>query len=162
MGILADGRAALAALGTDQWQGGYPAREVIDADITRGESIVACEGTRLVATAMVACRDELDYRTIENGSWLTESLPDDPCYVVVHRVAVASEGKNKGVGSSILDYACRLARSLGCTSVRIDTHPGNTPMQRLLEKNGFAQCGIIHISHAEGATSERYAYEKMV
>lgn len=162
MGILADGRASLAALGTDQWQGGYPAREVIDADIGRGESVVACEGTRIIATAMVACREELDYRTIENGAWLTESLPGDPCYVVVHRVAVASEGRGKGVGSAILGHAAELARSLGCASVRVDTHPGNVPMQRMLEKNGFTKCGVIRISHAEGATPERYAYEKMI
>lgn len=162
MDILADGRSALAALGIDQWQGGYPAREVIESDIARREGVVVADGDMLVATAMVACRDEFDYRYIEGGSWLTESLPDDPCYVVVHRVAVTGAKKNNGIGASILDYALRLARELGCVSVRIDTHPGNVPMQRLLEKSGFTKCGTIYISHAEGATPERYAYEKTV
>ena len=162
MDILDDGRTALAALGTDQWQGGYPAREVIEGDIDRGESIIACEGEELIATAMVACRDELDYQTIFDGRWLTESLPGDPCYVVVHRVAVVQDRKNNGVGSAILEYAANLARNLGCASVRIDTHPGNAPMQRLLEKVGFKRCGIICISHSEGATPERFAYEKTV
>ena len=163
MEILSDGRDALAALGTDQWQGGYPTREIIENDIARRESLVSVDDEgRLMATAMVACRDELDYREIFDGAWLTESLPDDPCYVVVHRVAVASEKKHNGVGASILDYAAWLARELGCASVRIDTHPGNVPMQKLLEKNGFTRCGTIRISHAEGATPERYAYEKVV
>ena len=44
MGILADGRAALQALGIDQWQGGYPHRAVVEADVTRGESYVAKDG----------------------------------------------------------------------------------------------------------------------
>lgn len=163
MEILADGRSALAALGIDQWQGGYPAREVIEHDIARSESVVvADEHGDPVATAMVACREELDYREIFDGSWLTDSLPGDPCYVVVHRVAVAGEWKHGGIGASILEYAAWLAEKLGCASVRIDTHPGNIPMQRLLEKHGFSKCGIIRISHAEGATPERYAYEKTV
>ncbi len=163
MEILADGRSALAALGIDQWQGGYPAREVIEHDIARREGVVVDdENGNPVATAMVACREEFDYREITDGAWLTESLPGDPCYVVVHRVAVAGDRKNGGIGASILEYAAWLAEELGCSSVRIDTHPGNIPMQRLLEKNGFSKCGIICISHAEGATPERYAYEKMV
>lgn len=162
MDILADGRRSLADLGIDQWQGGYPHRGIIEDDIARGESIIAIDEGAPIATAMMACRDELDYRTITDGAWLTESLPDDPCYIVVHRVAVVCERKHNGVGAYILEYAADMARSSGCASVRIDTHPGNIPMQRLLEKNGFTQCGIIRISHAEGATPERLAYEKMV
>lgn len=42
--------------------------------------------------------------------------------------------------------------------LRIDTHADNHIMQHLILKNGFEQCGIIHI--ADG--SERIAYEKVV
>ncbi|MEG0376383.1 MAG: GNAT family N-acetyltransferase [Raoultibacter sp.] len=163
MEILAQGRVSLAALGIDQWQGGYPHREVIEADIARGESFVAADESGLpVATAMIACRDEIDYRHITDGTWLTESFEDSPCYVVVHRVAVSPQSKNGGIAVSFLDHAAAIANNLGCASIRIDTHPGNVPMQKLLEKCGFTRCGIIYISHAEGATPERFAYEKLI
>lgn len=163
MEILVQGRISLAALGIDQWQGGYPHREVIEGDIKRGESYVAADEDGVpVATAMIARRDEIDYRSITDGTWLTESFEDSPCYVVVHRVAVSPQSKHGGIAASILDYAADIARDLGCTSLRIDTHPGNVPMQKLLEKARFTRCGIIFISHAEGATPERFAYEKLL
>ncbi|MFR8832132.1 MAG: GNAT family N-acetyltransferase, partial [Eggerthella lenta] len=81
---------------------------------------------------------------------------------VVHRVAVASDGKNRGAATFLLARAEELARANGSASVRIDTHPGNAPMRKLLAKAGYEQCGIIYIAHAEGGTPERIAYERLV
>ena len=105
---------------------------------------------RIVATAMIGFSGERDYDRIEEGSWLTSCTSERPCYGVVHRVAVASDGKNRGAATFLL------------ASVRIDTHPGNAPMRKLLAKAGYEQCGIIYIAHAEGGTPERIAYERFV
>ena len=162
MDILADGRASLAALGIDQWQGGYPHRAVVEADVARGDSHVVEDGDRIVATCMISFSGERDYDRIDEGSWLTACTSADPCYGVVHRVAVDSSGKNRGAATFLLARAEDLARANGRSSVRIDTHPGNEPMRRLLAKAGYAQCGIIYIAHAEEGTPERIAYEKLV
>ena len=151
MDILAEGRRALAELGIDQWQGGYPHREAIEIDRARGESYVVVddEGT-VVATAMVGFSGEGYYDL------------NDACYGVVHRVAVSASCKGRGAASLLLACAEELTRDRGCESVRIDTHPGNLPMRRLLEKSGYAECGVIYIAHAEAGTPERIAYEKLV
>lgn len=163
MDILADGRQALAALGIDQWQGGYPHREAIEADCSRGESyVVADDDGTVVATAMVGFAGERDYDLIDRGSWLTGTRSDDACYGVVHRVAVSAACKGRGAASLLLECAEDLTRDRGCESVRIDTHPGNLPMRRLLQKRGYTECGTIYIAHAEGGTPERIAYEKLV
>ena len=163
MDILAEGRRALAELGIDPWQGGYPHREAIEIDRARGESYVVVddEGT-VVATAMVGFSGEGDYDLIDRGSWLTATRSDDACYGVVHRVAVSASCKGRGAASLLLACAEELTRDRGCESVRIDTHPGNLPMRRLLEKSGYAECGVIYIAHAEAGTPERIAYEKLV
>ena len=44
-----------------------------------------------------------------------------------------------------------------CDSLRADTHADNKIMQHILEKNGFARCGIIHV--ADG--TPRIAYQKL-
>lgn len=162
MEILEDGRRALAALGIDQWQGPYPHRAAIEADVARGDSFVVEEGGRVVATAMIGFSGERDYDLIDGGSWLTASRSDDPGYAVVHRVAVGAGFQGRGGASFLLAGAVDLSRDRGAESVRIDTHPGNVPMRRLLEKAGFAHCGTIYIAHAEGGTPERIAYEKLV
>lgn len=163
MELLADGRTALGALGIDQWQGGYPHREAIENDVACGDSyVIEDEGTP-IATAMIGFSGERDYDRIEDGAWLTSCLSTDPCYAVVHRVAVDSACKGRGVASFLLDQAECLARARGCASVRIDTHPGNAPMRKLLVKSGFTECGTIYIGHADGeATPERIAYERLV
>ncbi|MDJ1651557.1 MULTISPECIES: GNAT family N-acetyltransferase [Gordonibacter] len=163
MDILADGRRALAALGIDQWQGGYPHRDVIEADVARGDSyVVEGEDGRIMATAMVGFAGERDYDLIEGGRWLTDCLSSDPSYGVVHRVAVSSACKGRGAASLLLENAERLVHDRGFASVRIDTHPGNVPMRRLMTKRGYTECGIIYIAHAEEATPDRVAFEKLV
>ena len=42
--------------------------------------------------------------------------------------------------------------------VRVDTHEGNIPMRKMLEKNGFEYCGTIHLLDGQ----PRVAYEKLV
>lgn len=163
MELLADGRTALGALGIDQWQGGYPHREAIEHDVAHGDSYVIEDEGVLIATAMIGFSGERDYDRIEGGTWLTSCLSDNPCYAVVHRVAVDSACKGRGAATFLLDRAECLARERGYASVRIDTHPGNAPMRKLLIKNGFTECGTIYIGHADGeATPERIAYERLV
>lgn len=163
MNILADGRASLAALGIDQWQGGYPHRGVIEADVARGESFVAVDDNAVVfATTMIGLAGEPIYDTIEGGLWLTSSMSHSPRYGVIHRVAVSASQKGQGAGTFLLASAERITSAQGYESVRVDTHPGNLPMQRLLEKQGYTRCGIVHIVHAEKGTPERIAYEKVL
>lgn len=161
MGIIEDGRRALGALGIDQWQGCYPHRGAIESDVASGASYVVEESRRVLATVMIGFSGERDYDLIE-GAWLTDSRSDDPDYAVVHRLAVDAESLGRGVASFLLASAEDLSRDGGAASVRIDTHPGNRPMRRLLEKSGFAQCGTIYIAHAEKGVPERIAYEKLV
>ena len=55
-----------------------------------------------------------------------------------------------------------LALGWGRGSVRIDTHPGNLPMQRMLEKQGYKKCGIIRICGGSEDGAVRIALEKVL
>lgn len=163
MEILLDGKASLKALGIDQWQGdGYPSRDIIVGDVENGVSYVVEDARgHLAATCMISFSGEPDYDEIE-GVWLTEGSSSDPAYAVVHRVAVAADSTGKGAARFMLASAQRIACDQGVQSVRVDTHPGNVPMLRLIASCGFTECGIIRIKHAEGLTPERVAFEKIV
>ena len=47
-------------------------------------------------------------------------------------------------------------------SIRIDTHEGNLPMQRALEKSGFARCGTIFLKGGAEDGDPRIAFEKLL
>lgn len=160
MRILSDGRASIAELGIDQWQGGYPFRSTVEADVAEGKSyVVEGEDGILLATVVVDFGGEATYDEID-GAWLTESASVAPGYACVHRLAVSSSGKGRGAAKLALGEACEMARRMGLASVRVDTHPGNTPMRSLLATCDFKLCGIIRIAHAGEGAPERVAYEK--
>ena len=159
--ILADGREAIASLGIDQWQSDYPWRDMVESDIEREVShVIELEG-RILGTAVFDTAGEELYDSID-GSWLTESQSDNPNYVVIHRIAVHRSAKGLGFAKQLLDYASHLGKQHGCSSVRIDTHPGNIPMRTLIGQNGFSECGIIYLRPLYQETLERIAYEKLI
>lgn len=163
MAIIDDGRAAMRDLGIDQWQDGYPYRETIETDIARGESYVVVDATdAVIATAAFGLSGNSDYDCIHEGEWLTASASDNPGYLTVHRLAVSSGGRGRGIAGFILDRAQRASRERGRSSVRVVTHPGNEPMRRSLAKAGFSECGIVFVTGVAVGVSPRVAYEKLV
>ena len=66
--------------------------------------------------------------------------------------------KGKGLASEFFEYAADRALELGFNNLRVDTHPENVSMQRLIAKNGFIKCGIVYMSDK----TSRYAYQKVL
>lgn len=127
-----------------QWTGGYPSQRLMRGEIDSGHCFVICDGKTVVGTFCLIFGDEPTYRRIENGQWRNEAP-----YGTIHRLA--SDGSVKGVGHRCVEYCYSLLENL-----RADTHSDNIPMQRLLEKEGFTRCGVIHLEDG----SPRIAYQK--
>ena len=160
--VLTQGRAAIGRLGIDQWQDGYPERRRIEDDVARGVSYVAvADDGRILGCAAIDFDGEPTYDVID-GAWLTPSTSEAPTYGVIHRIAVADNARRQGVARRLIDEALRLAEARGARSLRIDTHPGNLPMQRFIESCGFTYCGVIMIDLARESTKERLAYERIL
>lgn len=158
--IFDGARETMHAAGIDQWTDGYPAVSDIQADIDAGVSYVLCdEDGRIVATCAVLLDGEVTYTEIEGGAWLTDSSDDEhTTYVAVHRVATDKTCRGRGLASRLLTEAAVIGRRAGKSSLRIDTHRDNKPMQGMLARNGLTRCGEITL--LSGA--KRNAYEKMI
>ena len=113
--LTIEGRAALAAQGLDQWQGGNPTPDEIRADIAAGYTMVAvvdegeedaalfgpghvCDGDvccmtpalpagTVVGTLAFVDTGEADYDRIMEGAWL-EDLTNDPAQGEIQFVAL--------------------------------------------------------------------------
>ena len=77
------------------------------------------------------------YQRIDDGSWL-----DDQPYYVIHRVA-STEGVH-GVMADVISYCSSFT-----SSIRIDTHADNRPMQASLARLGFVYCGVIYVENGD-------------
>lgn len=147
----------LKGLGLDQWQNGYPDIGIWKHDIAEGMAYLAVEeGMVLGAFAYQVTPDD-SYAEIENGKWLT-----DTPYACMHRVIVADGCKGKGVAGQMFQYGFSMAEKDGFDSVRIDTHPGNFPMQRALVKAGFQACGEIRLAHGTEKGHVRIGFERVL
>ncbi len=144
--IYDEGRKYMRENGNmDQWNDGYPQREVIQKDIEDGISyVVETEDDEIIGVFAFMKGPDITYNKIYEGKW-----PNDKEYSVIHRIAVISH--RKGVASFVYDWC--LSKS---EVIRIDTHRDNIPMRNSLKKNGFIYCGIIHLLSGD----ERLAFQK--
>ena len=147
MRIFDDARAYMRANGNqNQWNNGYPSREVILQDINANRFFGVYDENKLVCVFMMMVGIDPNYNVIYDGSWLN----DEP-YAVIHRIATTVHGK--GLAEMCYDFA--LAH---CNNLRIDTSSENYPMQKSLLKNGFKLCGVIHLANGD----PRLAYHKTI
>lgn len=152
MQIISDARESIGRLGIDQWQYGYPTRDIVKEDIELKRGFVAVDGEQIVATFALMLHGEPTYKKIYCGAWIGSGE-----YIAFHRIAIDSPYRGRGVAEEIIKFLHIYANENGYESIRVDTHTGNIPMRKMLERNGFEYCGTIHLLDGES----RAAYEKL-
>ncbi len=152
--IVEAGRTYLASLGSVQWQNGYPNRASFEEDIKNGESYVLVDDDRdhVLGCMALSFREEKTYNVID-GAWLTNEA-----YGVIHRIAIDSSQKGKGLAEKFLEFSERKAIDNNVFSIKIDTHEKNSSMIKLIEKNDFKYCGVIIVNDG----TQRVAFEKIL
>lgn len=130
-----------------QWGDAYPDEAALKRDIARGWSRVIVRDGTVVATFCMMTEPEPTYAEIA-GAWL-----NDDVYCTLHRVA--SDGSLSGVVEMATNYAAQRY-----TSVRIDTHRDNRPMQAAVLRKGYVHCGVITLF--DGSPREAYQYTRPV
>lgn len=138
--------ATKATMGRD-----LPLPENITSDIRNGYACVLCNEGVIIAYGAVSFDGEPAYEAIE-GKWLSEQP-----YVVVHRLAVADEMKQKGIATLFMQKVEEFSRGKGIHSFKVDTNFDNFYMHKMLERLGFVYCG--EIIYGRGV---RMAYEKLL
>lgn len=129
----------------DQWQNGYPGKEIVLKDIASSRLYLCTEGEELLAVFYyhLGRNAEPDYAAIREGKWLGGEE-----YGVLHRIATSSQGR--GIASFCFDWCFSRFPDL-----RVDTHESNLPMQKALKKKGFLYRGKVTVSDG----GERLAFQ---
>ena len=149
--ILQEAIALRAAQGSQQWQDGYPNRNVVEQDIANAYGYVVEKDGLIIAYVAVIADGDPAYEAID-GAWMS----NDP-YLVIHRVAVTQSPYHKGVASIILREVEGVALASGIRSVRFDTNYDNAAMLHLAKKFDYVYCGKVLMRGGE-----RLAFEKAV
>lgn len=145
LSIVRSAQLSLCELGIDQWQDGYPSREVIEHDIANGVGYVACmEDETVVGYEAVVLSGEETYKQLPDKAWHTSDR-----YVVVHRLCVLRECCRRGIAVELMHFAAKRAMENDIHDFRIDTHRGNVRMLAMMQRLGFEHCGRISYESGE-------------
>lgn len=150
--LVAQGRAALARQGVDQWQDGYPSPETIRRDLLRGDGrIVRIDGA-------AAGLRRLRLRRANRPTTGSRRAAGPPKGLMWR--CTGWSWASASCGGALPPRCCAKppARRSCAASARsgIDTHPDNGPMRALLVREGFACRGKVRYE------AVRLAYEKPI
>lgn len=151
MKIIDEAKMLLKKDGSPQWQDGHPDRKQFETDINNGFNWVLMVGNEIAGTATLTSQIEDDYKDIE-GEWR-----GDDHYLTIHRVAIASHFRGMQLSKQIFSNLLTVGRTLGYSDFRIDTHPVNVRMQKLITDFGFEKRGVVHVE--DKLDPRRFAYE---
>ena len=155
MVAIEDARDLLRLQGNGQWQDGYPNRDDLLNDISKGRLFVIPDPDQpaVIVGLCALTYHEADYEHLYEGAWLT-NLP----YMVMHRVAIRKEYRGHGYGKRLFEVFEAQAKVEGYRSLRIDTHEGNAIMRHLLVDAGFVFCGRAILT----PNKDRMVFEKVL
>lgn len=151
MNIINEAKEFLKSQNIDQWQTGYPNKQIILEDIKNERGYLLTSNNLAVAYACIDFDGEPAYTSLK-GKW-NANTP----YIVIHRMAISA--KHKGCGLShiffnLIEQLC-VQQNLNC--IRVDTDEDNLIMRHILSKNDFKYCGTIIFDN-----STKYAYDKII
>jgi N-acetylglutamate synthase-like GNAT family acetyltransferase len=156
--VINDARIFLGSRGVDQWQDGFPDRQVILDDITKRIAFVLTTSTvqeTIIGFFVLSLENEPSYSQISGDGWMNKGSD----YAAIHRVAVSSDHRGKG-SSGLIFLTCETEAAMRkVRSIRVDTHKDNAVMKHVILKNGYIYCGNITLSRDN---AERMAFEKFL
>lgn len=134
-----------------QWDENYPQDKDFAKDIELGELYVDKEDNTIMGFICVNYIEPVEYNDL---NW----SKDEKC-MVIHRMAVNSKFRNKGVGTKLMNFAEELARKNGVNYLKTDTYSINTKMNSLFRKCNFKLVGQMSFLGKEKPFN---CYEKML
>lgn len=134
---IEDARAFHKSMGFVQWHPDYPTRQTILADIAQGNGYAFVNEQGVIGYCCIVVGDEPAYRQID-GAWKT-----DRPYAVVHRMAFNSKARGGGRSREAINLIKALCLANHIDAIRVDTQEENKVMQHILDREGFAYCGLV-------------------
>lgn len=147
LSVVESGRQFLQSQELSQWQGGYGPAGHVEEDIANKWGYVFLSQEDIICgyAALVEGVDEC-YTNIKDGSWDSSHEP----YISIHSLAIDAFFRGKKLAALFMCRLIETARSIGYSDIRIDTHPGNEIMQKVILRAGFVYKGIVEFDIPDG------------
>lgn len=139
-------RGDMVSKGLNQWVGDYPNIDNFRSDLDKGGLFVLVEADKIVGSCSILKENDIAYKEVV---WNGKNA------LVIHRILIDPTYQGKGFGKEMVNFAYKKVLNEGYDSLKIDTHPDNIKMQKMLKGLSFEFRGYL-------ASINRLAYEKLV
>ena len=147
--LFKEGRVHQNSLGFVQWLPGYPSEELFAADCSLQRGFIVEIEEKDAGYVVIDLNGDPEYDRLSN-IWKLSGP-----YAVVHRMVLSDQFRGKGLGAKLLYLIEEHVKKAGISIIKFDTGLKNTPMQKLLARNGYQNLGAFNF-----VWGPRYAYEK--
>ncbi len=137
--------------GNLQWDDTYPQAVDFENDIRKKDLFISEIDGRVGGFLCINHHEPEEYARIH---WSSHQRP-----LVLHRMAVASEFRGRGIGAALLGFAEEFSRKNGVAYLRSDTNSLNLKMNALFQKMGYTFVGQMH---AFGKDNPFNFYDKLL
>ena len=153
LSVLESGRIFLQSQGLSQWQDGYGPDQYVEEDIANSWGYVLLSQDDIICgyAALVEGVDEC-YTNIKDGCWDNSHRK----YISIHGVAIDADFRGKNFAILFMRGLIEIAGGIGYRDIRIDTHPLNQIMQKVILRAGFVYRGMVEFDMPDG---KRKAYQ---
>lgn len=135
--LLNSAKRRMSADGLEQWadEDGYPNREIVESDVSKGEMfVVELDGQ---IAAVCAINDDF-YDSYPEAVDETKSR-------ALHRIAVNQNFLGQGIGKLIYKEAETKIKQMGYQTAIVDTYTQNIKMCSLIKAVGYEQVGEFQL-----------------
>lgn len=151
--IVQQAKTFLKFQGLPQWQGDSgPNEGTLRSDIDKKIGYVFIFQGEIAGYANLTPGVDPVYTEISEGQWQTGA----DRYVSIHRVALSIKFRGQGLADKFLQALITVAGVNGSRDIRIDTHPRNVIMEKVILNAGFTYQGMVYFPIPNG---ERRAYQ---
>ncbi|MGR8809736.1 GNAT family N-acetyltransferase [Leuconostoc citreum] len=141
----------------NQWQTNYPNEQLLNEDINSGNGWVITVDDQVAGYAAVVFGEEKYYKNNRVPEWNNE----EATHYSIHRFAISNNFRGQNLSQQFITSIFNFVESENVRDVRIETHPDNRVMQKVIEKNGFIRKGDMDIEE-EGISIKMFAYQAML
>ena len=118
-------------------KGIYPTVKDAESAISAGTLYVYTKNTNIAGSIILDKLQPAEYTEI---SWQHAFTNDE--VMVIHLLLIRPSMAGKGIATSLMEYAVKLATDNSCKALRLDTGNQNTPAISLYKKMGFQIASI--------------------
>jgi ribosomal protein S18 acetylase RimI-like enzyme len=123
--------------GNFQWDSTYPREDRFQKDIDAEDLYVFEEDGRVLGFVCINSEESDEYM---DAKWSLEGEA-----LVVHRVAIAVDGRRKGIAGAFMKLAEDIAAEKGIGLIKTDTNIKNDPARGMFKRYGFNEIGEINL-----------------